>query len=135
MSDKIVELLNHALVMEYSDVFLYPRHGEYFGKHPAIAELFKNFSQMELRHADTLAIEISQLGGQPVWDFQLLTGKKRPEEIVHWHLDSERNAISHYEKCIRAASDKRLKEILSDIKAEETIHQAALEKISEWIKS
>ncbi|MFA5793598.1 MAG: ferritin-like domain-containing protein [Candidatus Brocadiia bacterium] len=134
MSQDLIELLNQALTMEYSDVFLYPRHSEHFNGQPAISELFKNFSQMELRHADTLAMEIHRLGGQPEWDFKLLTGKKQPSEIVSWHLNGERNAISHYDKCIKAAGDRRLKEILSGIKAEEAIHQAALEKIRTWIK-
>ena len=134
MSQALITLLNHALRMEYSDVFLYPRHADHLQKQPAIAELFRNFSQMEVRHADVLANAISRLGGQPNWDFHLLTGKKTFREIVNWHLAGERAAIKLYRKCIGLVTDKRFKDILELIRLEETIHEAALVRISQWIK-
>ena len=133
MNQKLIDQLNAALRMEYSDIFLYPRHSDFFKSHPAIAELFKNFSQMEVRHADILANEIHKIGGYPDWDFQLLTAKMTLPEIVKWHLASEHNSVKHYQKCINLATDKRLKEILDGIRIEESIHEAALNKISKWI--
>ncbi len=133
MSQELINLLNQALKMEYSDIFLYPRHSDLFQNHPFIRELFQNFSQMEVRHADIIAQEISKLGGSPVWDFRLLTGQKSKKDVVDWHLANEHAAIKHYEQCIRAANDKRLKDVLDGIRVEETIHQAALEKLNKWV--
>lgn len=130
---KVAALLNKALVMEYGDIFLYQRHTDYFGKYPGIGDLFRNFSQMETRHADTLSLEIKKLGFTPLNDFQLVDSKKGIKEIVAQHLKNEQNAIGLYTQCLKLLTDNRLTDVIDGIRVEETIHEAALAKLIKWL--
>ncbi|MBI4833319.1 MAG: ferritin-like domain-containing protein [Planctomycetes bacterium] len=131
--EKLVTYLQKALRMEYSDIFLYPRHATSFAKHPWLVQLFHNFGQAESRHADLVSLEISRLGGTAEWDFGFTEGMKTPAEIVRSHLASEKKAISIYKKCVKLASNSNLRNILQNILTEETIHEAALIKIRNWL--
>jgi len=130
---KLVALLNKALAFEYGDIFLYQRHGEYFGKYPGIGDLFRNFSQMETRHADILAMEIGKLGFTPTTDFQLINAKKSIKEIINLHLKNENGAVAIYRQCLKLIHDNRLAGIIDGIIIEETIHEAALNKLIKWV--
>src|SRR3989339_1290653 len=130
---KLVALLNKALAFEYGDIFLYQRHGEYFGKYPGIGDLFRNFSQMETRHADILSLEINKLGVTPTTDTHLIDGKKSIKEILGLHLKNEQNAVALYRQCLKLIHDSRLEEIINGIIVEETIHEAALNKLVKWV--
>lgn len=128
--EKVIALLNKALAMEYSDIFLYQRHVDYFKKYPGIGDLFRNFSQMETRHADILSLEIKKLGFTPTTDFHLIDAKKGLRDIISQHLKSEQSAVTLYSHCLKAVTDSRLKEAIDAIRIEESIHEAALRQLA-----
>ena len=128
--EKVLTLLNKALSMEYADVFLYQRHVDYFKNYPGLGDLFKNFSQMENKHADILSKEILRLGGEPVLNIQIPAGRKDIREIVRFHLANEEGAIEHYRRCSSLIdTDDRLKDLIDKIRIEEAIHAAALKQL------
>ena len=131
--NKVAALLNKALALEYGDIFLYQRHSDYFHKYPGIGDLFRNFSQMETRHADILSLEINKLGVTPTTDTHLIDGKKSIKEILSLHLKNEQNAVALYRQCLKLIHDSRLEEIINGIIVEETIHEAALNKLVKWV--
>ena len=131
--NKVAALLNKALALEYGDIFLYQRHVDYFAKYPGIGDLFRNFSQMETRHADILSLELKKLGFKPTTDFNLIDAKKGIKEIVGQHLRNEQVAVALYSQCLKLITDKRLEEIIDGIRIEETIHEAALAKLIKWL--
>lgn len=133
LSGKVAALLNKALVMEYGDIFLYQRHVDYFAKYPGIGDLFRNFSQMETRHADLLSLELKKLGFAPTTDFNLIDAKKSIREIVNQHLKNEQGAVALYNQCLKVITDHRLADVIDAIRIEETIHQAALAKLIKWL--
>ena len=125
--------MNKALVMEYGDIFLYQRHVDYFQKYPGIGDLFRNFSQMETRHADIIALEISKLGLTPTTDFHLIDAKRSTREIIAQHLKNEQGAVALYRQCLKLITDQRLAGVIDAIRVEETIHEAALNKLIKWL--
>jgi len=135
--DKLIELLNEALQIEYTDVFLYPRQAERI-KEKEISEKFERFGRMELRHADTIAIEIQKLGGQPNWDFAPIVLKESMDEILLDHLERERKAMQFFSKLIEDLNKEgqdQLKLILEGIRSEEGSHFGAINQLIEKRKT
>ncbi len=125
---EIVFNLNKALQFEYSDIFLYSRDAKLIEKNDAVvASTFEKFGLMEIRHADLLARRIIQLGGKPVWDFNLLPDRHELKDILAWHIDYEARAVDFYGRLVEQVDDET-KILLRGIKAEEQIH---LDKIRE----
>jgi len=120
--DKLIQLLNSALQLEYSDVFLYPREAREI-KDKNVAQLFEDFGLMEIRHADMLAIRILELGGKPIWDFKLLGELSDLKEILKRHLNNEEACIDFYKNLVERVDDAEIKIILMGIRAEEQIHR------------
>ena len=126
-------LLQKALKLEYSDIFLYPRHAPNLVKNPWHIQLFNYFGQSETRHADILSAEITKLGGISAWDFNILQGKKQPKDIIKYHLSAEHQAIKLYKQCLKLITEPRLKKLITNILQDETIHESTLLKIKDQI--
>lgn len=125
--DRLIKLLNDALQMEYSDVFLYPREAKSF-EDKNIASTFERFGQMEIRHADILSIKLLELGAKPVWEFKLLENLSDLKEILKRHLQWEEVAINFYQTLIDEIDDSELKTVLIGIKADEEVHRDILKE-------
>jgi len=126
--DNLIKLLNEALQVEYSEVFLYPREaGEIKDKN--IARTFEQFGLMEVRHADMISIRILQLGGKPVWEFKLLGELSDLKEILKRHLNNEEAMIKVYENLIERIDDAEIKIILRGIRAEEEVHRDKIKEL------
>lgn len=82
--EAIIKLLNDSLATELVCVLRYRRH--YFMakglESKSIAEEFLAHSNEELGHADLLAERIVQLGGEPDFSPDSLSGRSRAEYIV-----------------------------------------------------
>lgn len=126
---KLIELLNEALQVEYTDIFLYPKQSEVI-KEKEISEKFEKFGKMELRHADNIAMQILTLGGKPHWNFTFLDTKESIDEILQGHLDREAKNIQLYKNIIEFVDDiggeDQLKVILEGIRSEEESHLGAI---------
>lgn len=128
--DDIVKLLNDALATEWVCVLRYKRH--YFTAHgmtsPRIAEEFLAHANEEATHADRLAERIVQLGGEPDFSPDSLSGRSHADyddssdlkAMVRANLVAERIAVETYRQMIELIGDKDpttrrlLEEILHD---------------------
>lgn len=131
---QILKMLNEALATELVCVLRYRRH-YYMAKgleSESIAKEFLDHSNEELGHADKLAARIMQLGGEPVFNPNLLCGLSHAEyvettdlkEMVKENLVAERIAIDSYREMINfiGSSDSTTRRILEEILEVEEEH-------------
>ena len=130
----VLKLLNEALATEIVCVLRYRRH--YFmarGIHSkGIAEEFLTHSNEELGHADQIAERIVQLGGEPDFAPDSLTGRSHAEYVagktlvgmIKEDLVAERIAIDSYRGMIEYIGDQdpTTSEMLKGILAIEEEH-------------
>lgn len=131
---QILKMLNEALATELVCVLRYRRH-YYMAKglesEPIAAEFIEH-SNEELSHADKLAARIAQLGGEPVFNPNLICGLSHAEyiettdlkEMVKENLVAERIAIDSYREMINfiGSSDSTTRRILEEILEVEEEH-------------
>ncbi len=127
--EKVIGLLNEALATELVCVLRYKRH--YFmakGIHsePVKAEFLEHANE-EMAHADRIAKRITELGGEPDFSPNGLSGRSHAEyvagntlnEMIKEDLIAERIAIESYREMIAYLGDadpttqRMLKEILA----------------------
>lgn len=141
--EEVIKLLNEALATELVCVLRYRRH--YFmarGVHArGIAAEFLAHSNEELGHADLLAARIVQLGGEPDFAPDSLTGRSHAEYVagntlfgmIREDLVAERVAINSYRDMIRylGHDDPTTSDILKGILAVEEEHADELADLLE----
>ena len=132
--DVVLRLLNEALATEIVCVLRYRRH--YFmarGIHSkGVAEEFLAHSNEELGHADQIAERIVQLGGEPDFAPDSLTGRSHAEYVagktlvgmIKEDLVAERIAIDSYRGMIEYIGDQdpTTSELLKGVLAVEEEH-------------
>ncbi|MBL7131033.1 MAG: hypothetical protein ISS45_06505 [Candidatus Omnitrophica bacterium] len=82
---------------------------------------------MEIRHADSIAMQIIALDGKPNWDFTPLEVKESVDEMMLDHIERERKIIQFYISLIDAADkegQEQLELVIRGIEAEEEAHLA-----------
>lgn len=126
-NQKLIERLNDALKMEYTDVFMYAREARDI-KERQIAGVFEELGLMEVRHADILSIKLLERGARPVWEFRLLEDLRDTKAILERHLRWEEAAINFYTALIEETDDAEIKIILRGIKAEEETHRDKIQQ-------
>jgi len=138
----IVKLLNDALATELVCVLRYKRH--HFTAHglssPAIAEEFMVHANEEAAHADRIAERIVQLGGEPDFAPDSLTGRSHAEyndstdlkSMLRSNLIAERIAVEAYRQMIQLIGDKdpTTRRLLEDVLAEEEEHA---DELKDWL--
>ena len=103
---KVIELLNEALATELVCTLRY-RHDYFMAqglKAKVAAAEFKEHADQELEHAESLAERIVQLGGEPDFNPENITGRSHAEyrlgktlqEMLKENLVAERIAIDSY---------------------------------------
>ena len=141
----MLKLLNEALATEIVCVLRYRRH--YFmarGIHSkSIAEEFLTHSNEELGHADQIAERIVQLGGEPDFAPDGLTGRSHAEYVtgktligmIKEDLVAERIAIDSYREMIQYLGEKdpTSSELLKGILAVEEEHADELADLLEGL--
>jgi bacterioferritin len=132
--EKVIQLLNEALATELVCVLRY-RH-DYFmarGIHSqAVATEFLEHSNEELAHADEIAERIVQLGGEPDFNPNAITGRSHAEyrigktlsEAIRENLVAERIAIDSYREMVQfiGDTDPTTRRMLEGILATEEDH-------------
>ncbi len=132
--DKVLQLLNEALATELVCVLRY-RH-DYFmarGIHSsAVATEFLEHANEELAHADQIAERIVQLGGEPDFNPNSITGRSHAEyrigktlqEAIRENLVAERIAIDSYREMVQyiGDADPTTRRMLEEILATEEEH-------------
>jgi bacterioferritin len=113
--DTVLKLLNGALATELVCVLRYKRH-HFMAKginSESVAQEFLEHANEEQEHADTLATRIVQLGGEPDFAPDSLTGRSHSEykegsdlkDMIRENLIAERIAIDTYREIIRYLGD------------------------------
>jgi bacterioferritin len=109
-AEKLLELLNHDLELEYSAAIQYINHaavmtGAAYGD---IIKELKIHANEEIQHAMILADQIDYLGGSPTVKVGEIHTSKGNDEMLHQDLDGEEDAIKRYK--IRVEQAEELKE-------------------------
>lgn len=109
-TDKLLDLLNHDLELEYSAAIQYINHaavmtGAAYGD---IIKELKVHANEEIQHAMILADQIDYLGGSPTVKVGEIHTSKDNDEMLHQDLKGEEDAIKRYK--IRVEQAEQLKE-------------------------
>jgi bacterioferritin len=104
-TEKLVNLMNHDLELEYSAAIQYINHaavmtGAAYGD---IIKELKIHANEEIQHAMTLADQIDFLGGEPSVTVGKILTSKDNDEMLQQDLDGEEDAISRYKARIEQA--------------------------------
>jgi bacterioferritin len=132
--EAVIKLLNDALATEYVCVLRYYRH--YFMAKGMLADAVKGefleHAQQEQAHAGKLAERIVQLGGEPEFNPDLISGLSHAQyvagstlkEMVYEDLVAERIAVDSYREIIQYIGEKdpTTRRIFEDILAQEEEH-------------
>jgi bacterioferritin len=132
--DDIVKLLNDALATELVCVLRYKRH--YFTAHgmasPNVAAEFLEHANDEAGHADRIAERIVQLGGDPDFSPDSLSGLSHADydaspdlkSMIRANLVAERVAVETYRQMIELIGDKdpTTRRLLEDVLHDEEEH-------------
>jgi len=138
----IVRLLNDSLATELVCVLRYKRH--HFTAaglaSPKIAEEFLVHANEETAHADRLARRIVQLGGEPDFSPDSLSGRSHAayddstdlRAMIRANLVAERVAIEAYSQIARLIgdTDPTTRRLVEDILSDEQQHA---EELSGWL--
>ncbi|MHC4737644.1 MAG: ferritin-like domain-containing protein [Planctomycetota bacterium] len=108
--EKVVDLLNMDLELEYSAAIQYINHaavmtGAAYGD---IIKELKIHANEEVQHAMTLADQIDYLGGSPSVNTGKIYTSKDNDEMLQQDLDGEEDAIQRYK--LRVEQAELLKE-------------------------
>ena len=140
--EDIIKLLNDSLATELVCVLRYKRHhftAEGLAS-PKIAEEFLVHANEEAGHGDRLAQRIVELGGEPDFTPDSLSGRSHAaydastdlKAMIRANLIAERVAIEAYSQIIALIGDKdsTTRRLLEDILADEQGHA---DELKDWL--
>lgn len=131
--EKLLELLNKDLALEYTACVQYTQHqGVLKGAmYQSIQKELIIHAQEELAHATTIAAQIDYLGGFPTVDMPNPKTSKENETMLKQDLEGENDAIDRYIVRIKQAEELNLYHLaqqLRNILAVEQEHAMDLEQ-------
>jgi len=133
-SPKFIEALNEALTEELASII------QYLWDHilargmesPAIADMFKGLSMIEMKHAYSIAERIDLLGGVPTTSVGPIKIGGDLRKMVDDNLKLEYDAIEMYKKLVKMAEaedDPVSRRLMEDILGETEEHANQLEAV------
>ena len=133
-SPKFIEALNEALTEELASII------QYLWDHilargmesPAIADMFKGLSMIEMKHAYSIAERIDLLGGVPTTAVGPIKIGGDLRKMVDDNLKLEYDAIEMYKKLVKMAEaedDPVSRRLMEDILGETEEHANQLEAV------
>lgn len=133
-SSEFIEALNEALTEELASII------QYLWDHilarglesPAIADMFKELSMIEMNHAYLIAERIDLLGGEPTTTIGPIVIGGDLEKMVDDNLKLEYDAIAMYEKLVKMAvaeDDPVSRRLTEDILKDTEEHANKLETV------
>ncbi len=132
--EKIIEVLNKVRVEELTAIMQYLQH-HYRAKginSPAVSEIFKKLSIVEMKHAYALAERITALGGIPTTKIDKINVPEKLEDMIRENYEVEKTAIEDFKGYIKEVSeDITTRRMLEDILADEEEHLDELGKLLE----
>ena len=133
-SQKLIEAMNEALTEELASVI------QYLWDHilargmesPAISDMFKEISMVEMKHAYALAERIDLLGGVPTTAVGPIKIGGDLRKMVDDNLKLEYDAIEMYKKLVKMAEaedDPVSRRLMEEILGETEEHANKLESV------
>ena len=129
--EQMVELLNEDLAREYQAIIAYVVYSQIMkgAAYTDVARELEKHAGEELSHALQIAKQIDYLGGTPVVVPKPVKLSEKPEDLLRFDLDNERETVAHYRTRIRQAEAMGaypLSEALRKIIAQEQEHEIDL---------
>ncbi len=129
--EQMVDLLNDDLAREYQAIIAYVVYSQVLkgAAYTDIARELEQHAGEELSHALQIAKQIDYLGGTPITTPKPVKLSEKPEELLRFDLENERETVAHYRVRIRQAEamgEYALSETLCKIIAQEQEHEIDL---------
>lgn len=129
--DQLVKLLNEDLSREYQAVIAYTAYSQILkgAAYMDIAKELEKHAGEELAHAIQIAKQVDYLGGTPAVVAKPVKLSDKPQDLLRFDLDNERETIANYRLRIRQAEaleEYALSEVLRKIIAQEQDHEMDL---------
>ena len=129
--EQMVELLNDDLAREYQAIIAYVAYSQMMkgAAYTDIARELEKHAGEELSHALQIAKQIDYLGGTPVVVPKPVKLSDKPEDLLRFDLENERETVAHYRIRIRQAEamgEYALSETLRKIISQEQEHEIDL---------
>ena len=129
--EQMVKLLNDDLAREYQAIIAYVIYSQVLkgAAYTDIARELEQHAGEELSHALQISKQIDYLGGTPTTTPKPVKVSDKPEELLRFDLENERETVAHYRVRIRQAEamgEFALSETLRRIIAQEQEHEIDL---------
>jgi bacterioferritin len=129
--NQLVKFLNEDLSREYQAVIAYTVYSQVLkgAAYTDIARELEKHAGEELAHALQIAKQVDYLGGTPSVVAKPVKLSEKPEDLLRFDLENERETIANYRLRIRQAEaleEYALSEILRKIIAQEQEHEIDL---------
>ena len=124
---QMVDLLNEDLAREYQAIIAYVIYSQTIkgAEYNHIAQELEKHAGEELAHAIQIANQIDYLNGKPVNRPKEVKVSDKPQEMLRFDLENERQTLINYRQRIRQADamgEFALGEVLREIIAQEQEH-------------
>lgn len=129
MSQELIEMLQGALERELTVSIQYMWH-HVMGKgiaSPAVRDILKKISIVEMKHAEAIAERLDYFGETPTTKVKQIVLVKALDEMLKADLAAEREAISFYKQIVEKADAEKdyvTRNLFEDILAAEEDHEA-----------
>ncbi len=128
---KLIDALNEDLSREYQAIIGYVNYSQVIkgAAYMKIAEELEIHAKEELDHALQIANHVDYLGGMPCVSPKPVKTSKKPEDMLRFDLDSERETIRNYRRRVKQAdalNEFAIAESLRQILVQEQDHLVAL---------
>ncbi len=110
----LVALINKSLQIEYEFIMNYPRMIDKLVNYDEIHDEqltrdIQKFSKDSLRHFGELTALVEKLGGQPMWNMEMIARLDDVEELLTRQLGKEREVLSIFEQAKRIVEQNSVK--------------------------
>jgi len=134
----LISLLLSVFDQECMDVFVYGREArllrEKIEDSKQVADVFEQYSQEELRHADRIAMMLIEYGMQPQWRYTSFETRSSLIEILADHLKRESSMYFTYGEILKYIKDPDDKLIIEGIRENESQHVEKITHLLNHIK-
>ena len=124
---QLIDLLNEDLAREYQAIIAYTVYSQVLkgAQYMNIAKELEVHAGEELAHALRIADQIDYLGGMPTVKPMPVKTSEKPEDMLRFDLQNEKDTITNYRTRIRQADalgEYALSEVLREIIVQEQEH-------------
>ena len=129
--EELVQLLNEDLAREYQAIIAYTVYSQVLkgAAYMDIAGELETHASEELEHALLISKQIDYFGGTPTVTPKSVKLSDKPEELLRFDLENERETVANYRQRIRQAEamgEYALSEVLRKIIVQEQEHEIDL---------